>query len=93
MAHDELVCPRCGNLRSECSDPTIDWHPHESVCWASATRDWGMRVLRDKHETKKPGAAALHPLDGVTVFVSQQEPEGDDPFAGPTSTALDATQS
>lgn len=86
MAHDDLVCPRCGNLRSECSDPDVDWHPHESVCWATASRDWGVRRLHSKHEGKKPNPDALHPLDGVAVYVSQQAPTGPDPFAGSPNT-------
>lgn len=68
------MCGSCGNLRSECSDPSIDWHPHEAVCWATATRDWGVRRLQEKHKNAKPDTEALHPLDGVSVWVSQTPP-------------------
>lgn len=78
MAHHDLVCPSCGNLRSECSDPSIDWHPRKSVCWASASRQWGARRLGEKYRTKKVDPGALHPLDGVSVWVSQVEPEEDE---------------
>lgn len=77
MANDELVCSSCGNLLSECRDPSIDWHGHESVCWATATRDWWMRRLQDEHKDATPGPEALHPLDGVAVWASRIPPEGD----------------
>lgn len=80
LAHYDLICPRCGNLRSICSDPNIDWHPHESVCWPSATAEWGMRRLRKKHPDEKEVGGALHPLDGVRVFAADAPPEVD-PFA------------
>ena len=77
MAHDMLVCSRCGNLRSECSDSTIDWHPNESTCWATASRDWGWRRLHEKYADDPPGTAALHDLDGVAVYVTRDAPEVD----------------
>lgn len=80
MAHNALVCRQCGNLRSVCSDPTIDWHPDTATCWPTATQQWGLRRLAKKHENAKPDDTALHPLDGVTLWVSQVEPE-QDPFA------------
>ena len=79
-ALDLLVCPSCGNLRSVCSDPARDWHPHESVCWPTATREWGVRRLQAKHEKVEVSDDALHPLDGVSVWVADEPPE-DDPFA------------
>ena len=72
------MCSSCGNLRSECSDPAIDWHPHEAVCWATASRDWGIRRLQEKHKNAKPSTDALHPLDGVLVWVSQFPPADDE---------------
>ena len=80
VAEYELVCPSCGNLRSECSDPSIDWHPHTSVCYATATREWGIRKLQEKHKNVEPSSNALHPLDGVSVYVATVPPE-DDEFA------------
>ena len=64
-----------------CSDPDIDWHPHESVCWPSATAEWGQRVLKEKYkDVKRESGGALHPLDGVRVFAATTPPE-DDPFS------------
>lgn len=78
MAHDALVCPRCGNLRSECSDPTRDWHPHADTCWATATREWGARRLAEKHKDDEPNGDTLHPLDGVSVYAAPFAPDHDD---------------
>lgn len=65
-----------------CSDPTRDWHPRTATCWATASREWGMRRLAKLYEDEKPSDEALHPLDGVAVYVTQEPPEGDeDPFA------------
>lgn len=76
MAYYALTCPRCGNLRSECSDETRDWHPQESICWAAATREWGERRLREEHKDFDPkardhrGELLMSPLDGVHVWVA-----------------------
>lgn len=76
LAADALVCPRCGNLTSVCSDPDVDWHPQETVCWASATRDWGLRRLQAQHKdfdydaTDERGELLMSPLDGMAVWVS-----------------------
>lgn len=82
LAHDALVCKRCGNLISVCSDPTRDWHPRESTCYPTATREWGLRVLGERRP-EKPSTEGLHDNDGVAVWVSEEPiPEGDpDPFA------------
>lgn len=72
------MCPSCGNLRSECSDPTRDWHPHTTVCWATATRDWGARRLAEKHKHADLADDALHPLDGVSIFAAPFPPDVDD---------------
>ncbi len=72
------MCARCGNLRSECSDPAIDWHPRTSVCWASASSEWAKRRLQAKHAEAKVSDDALHPLDGRWVWVSSVPPDGDD---------------
>lgn len=74
MAHDALVCRKCGNLRSVCSDPAVDWHPHSDTCYATATAEWGIRRLQAKHEKEQRDGAGLHPLDGVSVFTSQFAP-------------------
>lgn len=76
------MCPRCGNLRAECSDDSIEWHPRTSVCWASATTDWAKGVLRERYKDAKPADGALHPLDGRWVWVSTEAPPlGEDEFA------------
>ena len=71
------MCPSCGNLRSECGDPEIDWHGHESVCWATATAEWWRRHLQDEHKDVVPDPAQLHPLDGVKMWASRIAPEND----------------
>lgn len=82
LAYDELVCPRCGNLRAECENPDLDWHPRTSVCWAMATEEWAGRRLQARHEGEKVSDDALHPLDGRWVWVSTVAPaEGEDEFA------------
>lgn len=78
LAHHELVCPRCGNLRSVCSDPSVDWHPHSVVCWPSATAEWGLRRLQRIHKSVKADGDGLHPLDGVRVVAAPVAPEVDE---------------
>lgn len=73
LAYEQLVCSDCGNLRSECSDPTIDWHPRRSVCYASAATVWGWRKLHEKHPADKKTDDGAHVLDGVSLWVSPQE--------------------
>jgi hypothetical protein len=70
LAEHELICPQCGNLRSDCSDPERDWFPQESVCWATATLQSGKRDLAEFYADEKPQTGHLHPLDGVTVWAS-----------------------
>lgn len=80
LAHKTLVCPRCGNLRSECSDPDRDWHPRLDDCYASAAIAFGWRKMHKKY----PADAMIedaHPLDGTGMWVSQQpQPEGEEPI-------------
>lgn len=81
LAHNDLICRSCGNLRSECSDPAIDWHPRKTVCFSSAASQWALRQLQEKHPPSKKADDGAHPLDGVSVWVSQVEPpEGEDEF-------------
>lgn len=68
------MCSSCGNLRSVCSDPLIDWHPRTTVCWATATREWGKRVLEKRYEKSDFPTDSLTPLDGRAVYVSEIEP-------------------
>lgn len=87
LAEDLLVCSRCGNLRSVCSDPSIDWHPQTSTCWASASVEWGMRVLQEKHKGEgREVGPGLHPLDGVSVYATDSNPGDGDEFVIPQQT-------
>lgn len=83
LAYDQLVCSDCGNLRSECSDPTIDWHPRKSVCYASAATSWGWRKLHEHYPPDKKESDGAHRLDGVSLWVSSVEPASDDPDVDP----------
>lgn len=78
MAYEAEVCSSCGNLRSVCSDPNIDWHPRISTCYATASREWGDRRLAEKYKDWKSDSVHDHPLDGVTVWVSQEPPSEDE---------------
>lgn len=68
------MCTSCGNLRSVCSDPSIDWHPRTTVCWASGTREWGRRILEKRYEKSEFPTDALTPLDGRAVYVTEVAP-------------------
>jgi hypothetical protein len=78
LAHHEHVCPDCGNLRADCSDPDRPWFPQRSVCWATAAREVVARRLVAKHK-QEPGEEP-HPLDGVKVYVSAEDLSPDDDF-------------
>ena len=60
----------------ETAEAVRDWHPQESVCWPSASIEWGLRVLQEKYKGKQPGPDALHPLDGVSVWASDVDLAG-----------------
>lgn len=82
LAEHDLVCGSCGNLRAICSDPNVLWYPQRDVCHASAARELTLRRLQKKHE-KNDRAKALkhpHPLDGMSVWVSQYDLSPDDLF-------------
>lgn len=82
LAHFALICPDCGNLRSECSDPSIEWHPRVGRCNATGTTQWANRKLAEKYKDAKHDDATLSPLDGAGVWVSTVPPaEGEDEFA------------
>ena len=82
LAHKALTCPKCGNLRSECSDPDRDWHPRLSECYAKAATEWGWRKIAERYPAETQSADGAHPLDGVSVWVSDTPPpEGEDDFA------------
>lgn len=70
LAAFALVCSRCGNLRSVCSDPDRVWHVNEATCYVTATEEWGFRRLRQQYKDERPDEGQLHSLDGATVWVS-----------------------
>lgn len=82
LAEDELVCPRCGNLRSVCSDPEIGLYPQREMCYVTAAEEQTWRRLREKYKDKGPEKTPLrpHPLDGMTVWMSQSDLTPDDDF-------------
>ena len=79
LAYDQLVCPQCGNLREECADEMVEWHPRTDVCHATAAQQWGQRVLQEKYAKVEAGPLERRYLDARWVYVTRQEPtEGDD---------------
>lgn len=74
LAGQALICPRCGNLKSVCSNPDIDWHPQEDYCYAVAAVQWRWRKLHEEYpaELKIDGA---HALDGINVWASDLDLE------------------
>lgn len=63
-----------------CSSPESVWYPQRSVCWATATRELVQRKLHEKHKKDEPGPKKYHPLDGVSVWVSQHDLTPEDNF-------------
>ncbi|CAA9242664.1 MAG: hypothetical protein AVDCRST_MAG83-1726 [uncultured Arthrobacter sp.] len=59
------------------------------MCWATATREWGIRRLQAKHKDfdfeKRDGNGELvmSPLDGVAVWVSDVDLEALGATEGP----------
>ncbi len=78
-AYDELVCDRCGNLRSVCHNPDIEWFPQRDMCYPTADLEVARRRLAAKHEKNKPGSKP-HPLDGMRVWMSQHDLTPSDSF-------------
>lgn len=79
IAHHDLVCSSCGNLRSVCSDPNVVGYPQRAMCYFTAIRDLTVRRVHAKHK-KEPGTEGLHPTDGMGVWVSDQDLTPDDDF-------------
>lgn len=78
LAEDELVCS-CGNLRSVCSDPAVDWHAQRSTCYATAGEALTWRQVNEKYKGNERGTKP-HTLDGVNVWVADQDLTPDDKF-------------
>jgi hypothetical protein len=79
IAYVTEICKTCGNLRSVCSDPDLALYPQRSMCYSSAARELTVRRLREKHKAE-PGTAELHPLDGLSVWMSPEDLTPDDDF-------------
>jgi hypothetical protein len=73
------VCPDCGQLRSICSDPNVAQYPQRRMCWPSAVQALTLRRLVKKHG-HPDGVEELHPLDGMSVYVSSEDLTPDDDF-------------
>lgn len=81
IAYVREVCSYCGNLRSVCADPNVDWYPYRSTCYATAAREVVLRRLQKKHaKSPQHEALDLHPLDGMHVGVSTENHNPDDDF-------------
>jgi len=80
LAEDELVCGRCGNLRSVCSNEDIGLYPQRSMCYVSAGEEQTWRRVRAKHKDNEPGTKKPHPLDGMSIWMSEQDLSPDDNF-------------
>lgn len=80
MEHDAMICPRCGGLRSECSDPDRGWYPQRSMCYASGALALTMRRLDERYRDDRPGIHGLHPTDGMVVWMSSHDLTPDDNF-------------
>ncbi len=79
LAEDELVCSQCGNLRSVCANPEVGLYPQRSMCYFTAAEAVTWRRIHAKHEDNKPGKAP-HPLDGMSVWMSDQDLTPEDDF-------------
>lgn len=80
LAEDELVCSSCGFLRSVCSDPELGVYPQRSMCYVTAAETFTWRRVREKHKGNEPGTKEMHPLDGMSVWMSEQDLTPDDNF-------------
>lgn len=81
---------RCGRTDGECSDPETDWYPWAEVCWPTATLEANKALLAKRMEDapyhdgqfeswskKRSTTHPFHYLDGVSIWVSRQEPGED----------------
>lgn len=80
IAYVTDVCQSCGNLRSVCEDPERALYPQRRMCYVSAVRDLTIRRVTAKHKTSEPGVKELHPLDGMSVWVSTEDLTPEDDF-------------
>lgn len=75
-----LICPKCGNERSVCSDPTRPWYPQRSICYASAVSEQANWLFHEKNPSKrtpdKPGLVT----DGTHVWAATEDLTPEDDF-------------
>lgn len=79
LAESALVCSSCGNLKSFCSEPGRDLYPQREECYVTAARDLAIRRAQHKYR-QEPDARGLHPMDGVSVWISDADLNPDDTF-------------
>lgn len=83
LAEYELVCPMCGNLREECSNPkSAARYPQRSTCHITAVYERTMRKIRAHHGHPDPSSPESHFLDGVSVWMSKDNLTPEDTFGG-----------
>lgn len=58
----------------------MPWYPQRVMCYATASQALTQRRLNEKHKNNRPGIDALHPTDGMAVWVSQHDLSPDDDF-------------
>ena len=76
-----LICPHCGNLREDCSDPTRPWYPQRNVCYASGALEVVNWRVREKHKkAERTLQNPSLPTDGATFWVSTHDLSPDDDF-------------
>lgn len=76
------VCRECGNLKSVCSDPTVQYYPQRSYCYASAAREQIWRRTRKAYKHPDADAAEPHITDGLAWWMSLHDLTPDDDFFG-----------
>ncbi len=79
FAAEKLICPKCGNLREICSDPTRAWYPQKSTCYAKAVEQAAERTWRAKLDGKKV-ELDLRPGDGTHLWASEADLTPEDDF-------------
>lgn len=80
MAYVRDICPSCGNLRSECSDPERQWFPQRTMCYASASLEVVRRRVTKKYGHPTHNDSEVHDTDGMQVWVAQDDLSPDDNF-------------
>jgi len=61
VAEEHLICSKCGNPRSVCSDPAVQVWPQRSTCYVTAGKEQASRkfhALADGKSHAEAGKAA-----------------------------------